>query len=166
MAKLDWFLALGSAAVATAAFEGGRLLALALPHASGFEGALWAGVSAVVVLQATRDKTNAAAKLRVIGTAVGAVLSWLTLQIAPYSLLGLAACIFATVLVCERIGVPDDARLASATVIVIMALSVLHPEMPPWLNAGLRFAESVIGAVCALAWAWLARQLGRESPPH
>ncbi len=159
MNKLDFLLALGSALVAALSFEGGLLLAKVFPHAAGFEGALWAGVSGVVVLQATREQTESAAQLRVVGTLIGAVLSAIYLSFLDFSLAGLAVCVFATVLLCQQVGVPDNARLASATVVVVMALSVLHPEMPAFLNGGLRFAESVIGAVCAVLWSQLARRV-------
>ncbi|MEG0820567.1 MAG: FUSC family protein [Burkholderiaceae bacterium] len=159
MNRLDFVLALGSAVVVALSFAGGLLLAQLFPHASGFEGALWAGVSGVVVLQATREKTESAAQLRVVGTLIGAILSGIYLSVASFSVLGLALCVFVTVLVCQRIGVPDNARLASATVVVVMALSVLHPDMPAFINAGLRFAESVIGAACAVLWSLIGRRL-------
>lgn len=162
MNRLDFVLALGSAVVVALSFSGGLILAQIFPHASGFEGALWAGVSGVVVLQATREQTESAARLRVIGTLIGAILSGLYLQVTSFSVFGMALCVFATVLLCQRIGVPDNARLASATVVVVMALSVLHPDMPAFINAGLRFTESAIGAGCALLWSLIGRRLRRQ----
>ena len=62
----------------------------------------------------------------------------------------MAAVIGVVMLLCQVLGAPDHARLASITVAVIMVLSTLHPGFNPVLNAALRFSESCIGAALAV----------------
>jgi uncharacterized membrane protein YccC len=118
-------------------------------------GGLWALISGIVVLQATRRETRASAWLRVLGTLVGAAVSSLSLTLLPFCPLGMAVTVGITVLLCQFIGIPDHARLAALTVAVIMVISSLHPEVNPVINAVLRFLESCIGTVLAVAMVWL-----------
>ena len=113
-------------------------------------GGLWALISGIVVLQATRRETLASAWLRVLGTFIGAVSSAIYLSLLPFSPLGMAVTVGVTVLLCQFIGIPDHARLAALTVAVIMVISGLHPEYHPLLNALLRFMEAAIGTVLAV----------------
>jgi uncharacterized membrane protein YgaE (UPF0421/DUF939 family) len=92
-------------------------------------GGLWALISGIVVLQATRRETWASAWLRVLGTFVGAVISSIYLPFLPFNPLGMALTVGVTVLLCQTIGTPDHARLAAFTVAVIMVISTLHPEV-------------------------------------
>ena len=113
-------------------------------------GGLWAAISAIVVLQATRHDTWSSAWLRVLGTATGALISAAYLSVLPFSPIGMALSIFVTVLLCHALRVPDHARLASTTVAVIMVTASLHPTLSPILNAALRLSESSIGTVMAV----------------
>jgi len=113
-------------------------------------GGLWALISGIVVLQATRRETWASAWLRVLGTFIGAIISAIYLFLLPFSPLGMAVTVGVTVLLCQFIGIPDHARLVALTVAVIMVISSLHPEYHPFLNALLRFMESAIGTVLAV----------------
>src|SRR3974377_1139139 len=114
-------------------------------------GGLWALISGIVVLQATRRETWASAWLRVLGTFIGAIISSIYLSFLPFNPLGMALTVGVTVLLCQFIGIPDHARLAALTVAVIMLISSLHPEYHPLLNALLRFMESAIGTLLAVA---------------
>ena len=135
-----------SAVVSTLAFLGGSRFTALFHGSSALVGGLWSMISAVVVLQATRRATLTSAGLRVLGTLIGAAISWLYLSIFPYSLVGMTICIGLTVLLGQTTGTPDHARLAAITVAVIMITSSAHPTLSPALNASLRFAESCIGA--------------------
>ncbi len=129
-------------------------------------GGLWALISGIVVLQATRRETWTSAWLRVIGTCIGATISAMYLLLLPYNPVGMALTVGVTVLLCQLIGIPDHARLAALTVAVIMVISSLHPEYNPLLNAFLRFAESAIGTVLAvlvvLLWPEPARRKSHD----
>ncbi len=102
------------------------------------------------VLQATRRATWSSASLRVLGTVIGSIISATYLALLPFSPLGLAVAMFATVLLCHAARIPDHARLASITVAVIMVTASLNPTLDPIQNAALRLSESCIGTVMAV----------------
>jgi len=118
-------------------------------------GALWSAISAVVVTQVTRKDAASSASLRILGSAIGALTSALYLTLLPFHPLGMAAAIFATVVICAAINVPSHGRLAAITVIVVMVTGSLDPALSPGLNALLRFLESCIGTGVALLAVWL-----------
>ncbi|QKJ67054.1 FUSC family protein [Deefgea piscis] len=114
-------------------------------------GGLWAAISSIVVLQATQKATIESAWMRTLGTLIGASMSALYFQFFPFSWLGMGATIFATVLLCEMLNIPDNARLASITVCITMVMASLHPSINPYLNSILRFSESMIGIALSMA---------------
>ena len=113
-------------------------------------GGLWALISGIVVLQVDWRGTLSSAWLRVLGTLVGAIVSALYLWFLPFDPLGMAGCIFATVLLCHAVGIPDPARLAAVTVALIMVIHTLDPSVSPIVSAALRFSESFLGAAVAV----------------
>ena len=117
--------------------------------ASAGTGGLWAVMSGNVVLQATRRQTWSAAWLQLLGTFVGSIVSAGYLMVLPYSEVGMAACIFATVLLCHASRIPEHARLAALAVGVVMVVSGLHPTLHPIVNSVLRFSEACIGTAMA-----------------
>jgi uncharacterized membrane protein YgaE (UPF0421/DUF939 family) len=143
-------LAVQNGAVCFLAYLAGFHFTRAIQGASSHIGALWAVISGIVVLQATRRETVASAGLRVLGTLIGAGVSAVSLFLLPFSPIGLAVSIGITVFLCQICRVPDHARLASITVAVIMVVSLADPQMNPLINAGLRFAESCIGTILAV----------------
>ena len=147
--------AVENALVAFLAYLGGYYFTAIFYAPSAALGGLWALISGIVVLQATRRETWTSAWLRVIGTCIGAAISAIYLLLLPYSPVGMALTIGVTVLLCQFIGIPDHARLAALTVAVIMVISGLHPEYNPLFNALLRFMESAIGTVLAVLVALL-----------
>ena len=113
-------------------------------------GSLWAAMSGIVVLQATRRETLSTASLRILGTLIGSIFSAAYLSLLPFSPIGMAGCIFATVLVCHVARVPDHARLGAVTVAVIMVVASRDPTHNAIFSATLRFSESCIGATMAV----------------
>ena len=103
-------------------------------------------VSGIVVLQATTRDAWQSALLRVLGTLIGATIGDLYLQFFPFSVIGMAASVGLTVLLSQALNVPDHGRLAAITVALIIVISTGAPELSPFINAALRFAEAVIGA--------------------
>jgi uncharacterized membrane protein YccC len=118
--------------------------------ASGAMGGLWSVISVIVVLQATRRNTLSSAWLRILGTGIGAIVSAAYLFFLPFSPIGMAATILITVLLCHAARIPDHARLAAITVVVIMVVAGLNPALNPVLSATLRFCESCIGTAMAV----------------
>ena len=113
-------------------------------------GGLWSAISAIVVTQNSREETVSSASLRVLGSAIGAMVSALALTLLPFHPIVMALAIFLTVAICMGLGVPGHSRLAAITVIVIMVTASLDPALNPGLNALLRFAESCIGTGVAV----------------
>ena len=131
-------------------------------------GGLWSAISAIVVTQGSRKDTASSASLRLLGSAIGAITSSIYLTLLPFHPIGMAATIFATVLICHAINVPSHGRLAAITVIVIMVTASLDPSLSPGLNALLRFAESGIGTGVAVLevrlWPPASASSGPSSP--
>ncbi len=131
-------------------------------------GALWSAISAIVVTQESRKDTTSSASLRVLGSAIGASTSALYLMLLPFHPIGMAATIFAAVLICNAFNVPSHGRLAAITVMVIMVTASLDPSLSPGLNALLRFVESCIGTGVAVLevvlWPTAAASSGSGSP--
>lgn len=142
---------------------GGYLSGSHIPGASAGVGGMWAAISGIVVLQATHGEALTAAVKRVLGTLIGAIISWAYLSLFPVGWGGSFVCIFVTVLICQLLAVPDNGRLGCITVMVVLVIASLHPGMPPLANAGLRFVESAVGSGMALlvAWLWPHREAAR-----
>jgi uncharacterized membrane protein YccC len=113
-------------------------------------GGLWSAISAIVVTQLSRKEALSSASLRVTGSAIGALTSAVYLSFLPFHPLGMAAAIFATVLICTAVQIPNHGRLAAITVIVVMVTASLDASLNPLLNALLRLIESCIGTAMAL----------------
>jgi uncharacterized membrane protein YccC len=111
---------------------------------------LWAVMSGNVVLRETRRKTWSSAWLQILGTLVGSIISAVYLSALPFSAIGMAASMFAAVLLCHAARIPDHARLAALAVAVVMVVSRLHPSLHPILNAALRLGEAGIGTAMAV----------------
>ena len=143
-------IALQIALVSLASYACGSYFTGLFHGASARIGGLWSMVSGIVVLQATRRTTWSSAWLRVLGTLIGSIIGAVYLSLLPFSAIGMAVCIFGTVLLCHAARIPDHAGLATLTVAVIMVLSSVNPALSPILSAALRFTESCIGSALAV----------------
>ena len=139
-------VAVRTAAVCLASYVAGTWFTALFHTRTSILGGVWSVVSAIVVLQATLEDTRGSALLRVLGTFIGATVAALYLVVFPFHPLGMAAAVGVTVLACQGLDVPDHARLAAVTVVIVLAVSVADPTIRPALNALLRFLESCIGA--------------------
>jgi len=112
-------------------------------------GGFWALISGILVLQSTWRSTLSSAWLRVLGTLIGSIISAVYLSWLPFNPFGMAACIFATVLICHAAGIPGHAQLAAITVALLMVISSIDSTVSPITNAALRFSESCLGIAMA-----------------
>jgi uncharacterized membrane protein YgaE (UPF0421/DUF939 family) len=112
-----------------------------LPHA------YWAAVSAIVVMGWDSTLTFASCRDRVLGTAAGALLGWVTFYAwhGHYILYGVsvALCVFA----CSALQFDKAGRLAAATLSIIVLVPL---DAPPSRVALGRFLEVGIGVTVAL----------------
>jgi uncharacterized membrane protein YccC len=149
-------IAVRTAAVCLASYLAGSSFTSLFHAGAGILGGVWSVVSGLVVLQATLEDTRGSAMLRVLGTFLGAVVAALYLFLFRFHPLGMAVAVGVTVLLCQALGVPDHARLAAVTVVIVLAVSVADPTIRPALNALLRFLESCIGAGIATLAVYLS----------
>lgn len=129
-------------------------------EASSLTGVVLACTSAIVVLQ-EENVRNSILKgwLRVLGTFIGAVIAYLYLLMFPFTIAGLVITVFILEIICMLLNIPDNGKMATITLIVILIISRRFPDLAPWINGLLRFAEAAIGAAIGILMVWLLSQL-------
>lgn len=63
------------------------------------------------------------------------------------------------------LGIPDNGKMATIALIVIMLISQKNPDIPPIVNSSLRFLETVLGAGIGIAIAWLIEVMKPKLTP-
>jgi uncharacterized membrane protein YgaE (UPF0421/DUF939 family) len=131
------------------------VLSFLLANLLGLSYPYWAAISAIVVLGWDSTLTFASCRDRIIGTAIGAFMGWVTFYLwhGHYVFYGVsvALCIF----VCSGLQFEKAGRLAGATLSLIV---LVQTDRSPGSVAIDRFLETGIGVVMALAMSLL--------PPH
>ena len=122
---------------------------------SRYFGAMLAAIASVVALQADLKTSLRQGWLRILGTFIGAVIATIYLLIFPFSVEGLIITVFVLEIVCMMFSIPDNGKMATIALIVIMLISQKSPQIPPIVNSSLRFLETVAGAGIGIAIAWL-----------
>jgi uncharacterized membrane protein YgaE (UPF0421/DUF939 family) len=144
---------------AIGAFKTGlaAVLCVWLGNLFGLEHSYWAAVSAIVVMAFDTTLTFASCWDRILGTAIGAFLGWVTCYAwhGHYLIYGLsvAICIF----VCSALAFDKAGRLAAVTLSIIVLVKI---DGGPAQAAIGRFLEVGLGIVVALAVTLLV------FPPH
>lgn len=161
-------VAVQTALVSLSSYLCGFQLTSLFHGASADTGAMWAVISGILVLQTTAGGTWSSTRIRALGTLVGAITSAVYLSLLPFSAIGMAACILATVLFCYAAHSPDLARTAALTVTVMTLLSSRHETLTPLVGVALRLGEACVGAATALivAVAWPEPAEPRAAPPE
>ena len=127
--------------------------------ASAGTGGLWAAMSGIMVRQEVRGKTWASSWLHLPGTVVGAIVSAAILSWSPFRLVGVACAVFAAVLLCHVMRIPDHSEKAALTVVVVTVVSSIHAALHPVTNAALRFSEACLGAAVAALLIYVREKL-------
>lgn len=123
---------------------------------SGFVGAMLACTSAIVVLQEKDLKESLHnGWLRVLGTFIGAFVAWIYLLLYPFSVSGMIIAVFIQEIACMLFKVPDNGKMATITLVVVLLISHHYPDLPPWENGLLRFSESAVGAGIGIFMVWV-----------
>lgn len=122
---------------------------------SRYFGAMLAAIASVVALQADLKTSLRQGWLRILGTFIGAVIATIYLLIFPFSIEGLIITVFVLEIICMMFSIPDNGKMATIALIVIMLISQKSPDIPPIVNSSLRFLETVAGAGIGIAIAWL-----------
>jgi uncharacterized membrane protein YgaE (UPF0421/DUF939 family) len=123
------------------------VLCLWLGHLFRLERSYWASVTAIVVMGSESAVSLAACRDRLIGTAIGAVLGWVTVRIwHGHSLLyGLA--VMLCLLACSTLKFEKAGRLAAVALTIIV---LIQWDGGPAQAALSRFLEVALGILVAL----------------
>jgi uncharacterized membrane protein YccC len=113
-------------------------------------GALWAVIVGVSVMQENWISTVEKARFQILGGLVGAILSLVYLKFLPFNPVGMVLVMGFAVFLCLILNSPDYSTPAALTVAVILVFSHINPELSPFMNAGLRFSEVIIGSAIAI----------------
>ena len=120
----------------------------------------WAAISSFIVLQSNVAATLGAARGRMIGTAIGAVMGAIFVRYLGAHPLWLGLAVVLTVLICQGLGLEDSYRLACVTVAIVM---VVHSANSAWVTAGDRFLEVSLGIIVAVLVAAILEHKGKLS---
>jgi uncharacterized membrane protein YgaE (UPF0421/DUF939 family) len=146
----DWWRKKDFRQYAISAFKAGlaATLCLWLGHLLGLTHSYWAAISAIVVMGADNAVTFTSCRDRLIGTAVGAFIGWLTFYVwhGHYLIYGLAIalCIF----LCSTLEFDKAGRLAGVALTIVV---LVQNDAGPARAAVSRFFEVGLGIVVALA---------------
>jgi uncharacterized membrane protein YccC len=111
-------------------------------------GGYWAAISAIVVMQSEVGATMVASRDRFAGTAIGAIVGWLTALIWHNSIIVFALAVLVVMVLCTALRFQSSGRLGGVTVAII----VLIPSTQPIMNNAIeRFLEVSFGIAVSLA---------------
>ena len=112
-------------------------------------------VSAIVVQQQP-DIRHAVQQgwLRVLGTFIGAVVAYVYLVNFRFSPAGMVVAVVLEEVICMMFKVPDNGKMATITLIIVLIVSERSPDLSPLANGLLRFSEATVGAVVGIAAVW------------
>ncbi|MEG1760243.1 MAG: FUSC family protein [Alistipes sp.] len=130
-------------------------------EASHLTGAMLTCTSAIVVLQQNVQESIHRGWLRVLGTFFGAVVAFLYLTVFPFTLAGMIGSLFILEILCMLLDVPDNGKMASITLVVVLIVSTQSPGLSPLMNGLLRFMEAAIGAGIGITTVWVLAQYAR-----
>lgn len=123
-------------------------------HESRYFGAMLACMAAIIVLQDDIKSTLHQSWLRILSTFIGSIFAVIYLSIYPFSVVGLIICTFILAVLCMLLNIPDNGRVSIMTLIIILFISKLTPEIKPVVNGLLRFIEAAVGSGIGTALAW------------
>ncbi|GAB6286349.1 MAG: hypothetical protein STSR0009_25500 [Methanoregula sp.] len=103
-----------------------------------------------MVIQATWISTVEKARFQILGGLVGAILSLVYMEILPFNPVWMALLIGLVAFLFHSLNRPNYTVPAALTVAVILIFFYLNPELPPLMNAGLRFSEIIMGSTIAI----------------
>lgn len=111
---------------------------------------LWCVISGIIVLQVFIEESFSAAWLRILGSFVGATMSFIFAMLMGYNIPALLICVFFTVMLTSVFKIKQAFRLASLTAAIVIIIGIVEPTVSPFMNASSRFLESAIGTVIAI----------------
>lgn len=161
--RVDWGMAVAKSIAVLLSYMGGFYLTGSFHDESSYFGAMLAAIASVVALQSDIKTSITQGWLRVLGTFIGAVIATIYLSVFHFSVAGFIATVFLLEITCMLLKIPDNGRMATIALIVIMLISQKSPDIPPIVNGSLRFVETALGVTIGIALAWLTEQIRRRS---
>ena len=108
-------------------------------------------ISGVFVMSEKESQITKSARMRIKASFIGCLIDGAYLYFFSFSVVGFAIAIALGVFVCHALRIPDHIKTASITISVVVIISAIVQDIGPIANAGLRFAESVIGSFVVVA---------------
>lgn len=134
---------------------------------SALAGSILACTSCIVVMQQSGVRESLReGGLRLLGTLIGVVIGCIYLLLFPFTVWGLLAAIFLQEVVCMVLAVPDNGKMATISLVVVMLVAHFTPHLSPVLNGLLRFTEAAVGASVGIVAVWLLHLPGRLRLRH
>lgn len=161
--KIDLTMAIAKSIAVLISYLIGFYLTGSFHDESRYFGAMLAAIASIVALQSDVKTSIKQGWLRVLGTFIGAVIATIYLSIFPYSVPGFIATVFLLEIVCMMLSIPDNGKMATIALIVIMLISQKNPNIPPIVNSSLRFLETAVGVGIGIAIAWVIEVIRRKS---
>lgn len=160
--RVDLIMAMAKSIAVLTSYLIGYYLTGGFHDESRYFGAMLAAIASIVALQADIKTSIKQGGLRVLGTFIGAVIATIYLLIFPFSVAGLIVTVFLLEIVCMLSHIPDNGKMATIALIVILLISQKNPEIPPIVNSALRFIETAVGAVIGIVMAWFVEWIKRK----
>jgi len=129
---------------------------------TSFIGGLWAVMSGIIVLESTAKDSIKSAKVSIVGTLIGAIISGLYIYFFEFSVTGYVVCVGLGIIICHIFNHNETIKLTIITISVILIVTAIAEELHPIKNAGLRFAESIIGAIVAILVAYSTHHINKK----
>jgi uncharacterized membrane protein YccC len=148
--RIDWKMAIRSGIAGMVAFTLGTYITHYLDRPDRLASGLWTTLTAIIVLQAYLGSTYKASWNRFLGVLIGSVMGALFTEYLGPGPWQLGLCVFATVIVCALIALPESYRVASVSAAVVMVLWSFNQELSPWIFGFYRFMDTCIGIALAV----------------
>lgn len=101
----------------------------------------------------------------VLGTFLGALIAYIYLENWLFSIVGMLASVFVLEMLCMLVGIYQNNRIATITLLIILLVSQMTPHVSPAVNCLLRFTESVVGVGVGVALLWVLERWKRWLEP-
>lgn len=163
--KIDLTMAVGQSVAVLLSYLAGFYLTGGFHSESRYWGAMLASIACVMTLQTDLKTSLRQGWLRVLGTFIGAIIATIFLLLFTFSITGLIVTVFVLEIICMILSIPDNGKMATMTLIVILLISQKTPDISPMVNSSLRFLETVLGAGIGIAIAWLIEVIKAKLTP-
>lgn len=129
---------------------------------SRWMGAMLACTSVVVVLHMPGYKEALRAGwIRVLGTFLGAFVAYLYLLALPFSVVGMLLAVFVLEMICMILNMYGSGSIATITMLIILLVSKMSPDVDPAVNCSLRFFEATVGVGVGVGLLWIIERWNR-----